>query len=351
MNSEIRCLDCIPEVVEQCIERMPLSPGAKRLLRKAFEEGKVTPLMERHMQQACPHLEQEPEIGQSEQRGLLHRARRIAGSSDTPTEEPQDLMEDSPTLLMDSREIQAMLRKQREAGANAKPPPAKIVPTAPILEVPETGHRILLPAEGSLTLGCLDSLSRISPDVDLTHDDQQHSVAFLHARITARDGKHFIEDFGSLTGTWINDKRLEPKQEHVMQQGDRVRLGSCEMLMTTAPPHWSEPSLVYRLYATASGRTFSMPCAGEVTLGRADPRLGFAPDINLNEEGDVALLVSRRHAAVRCYEGRLEVTDLESSNGTKVDGIPISRDTWVPLKPGQHLWLGGFCMAVDVETA
>lgn len=121
------------------------------------------------------------------------------------------------------------------------------------------------------------------------------------------------------------------------------------MVMATAPPQWSAPARVYRLCATASGRLFLLPPVGEVTLGRADPHLGFSPTINLNTEGDVALLVSRQHAALRCHEGQLEVTDLGSSNGTKVDGLPVPKEAWIPLWPGQHLWLGGFCLGVDVE--
>jgi pSer/pThr/pTyr-binding forkhead associated (FHA) protein len=50
--------------------------------------------------------------------------------------------------------------------------------------------------------------------------------------------------------------------------------------------------------------------------------------------------VSRRHLRVGAAEGRLFVEDLNSLNGTLVDGAPIRCFEPMPVEPGQMLTLG-----------
>jgi len=64
--------------------------------------------------------------------------------------------------------------------------------------------------------------------------------------------------------------------------------------------------------------------------------LGRSPqcDVQLDEEG-----VSRRHAMLeRTVEGVVQIVDLESRNGTFVNGEPVSRET---LRDGDKIQIGG----------
>ena len=49
--------------------------------------------------------------------------------------------------------------------------------------------------------------------------------------------------------------------------------------------------------------------------------------------------VSRRHASISEFNGKFLLTDLESSNGTAVNGIPAERQF---IRPGDRLWFGTF---------
>ncbi len=67
---------------------------------------------------------------------------------------------------------------------------------------------------------------------------------------------------------------------------------------------------------------------GDTSLGRADEN-----DIVLS--GD---MVSRQHARLRVQNGRVEVEDLESRNGTKVNGLAV--EAAIALKPGDTITVG-----------
>ncbi len=108
----------------------------------------------------------------------------------------------------------------------------------------------------------------------------------------------------------------------------------------------------YFLRVGFTGGWFDLPNTGEVVIGRSDPKTHFRPDIDLNREGEeVGNVVSRRHVRVVWRESQHFVEDLGSANGTKLNGRPITVGDMVPLKPGDHLWLGGCVLAYDVEQS
>ncbi len=74
------------------------------------------------------------------------------------------------------------------------------------------------------------------------------------------------------------------------------------------------------------------------TIGRA-PRADFVVD---------AALVSRLHCRLTAGATELEVVDLESTNGTFVNGERVERAT---LRSGDRLGVGRVELAVSVATA
>ena len=56
------------------------------------------------------------------------------------------------------------------------------------------------------------------------------------------------------------------------------------------------------------------------------------------------LSVSRRHALLRFRDGRWILQDLESTNGTRVNGEPVGR---CQLRPGDALQVGDVRLLVD----
>jgi hypothetical protein len=72
----------------------------------------------------------------------------------------------------------------------------------------------------------------------------------------------------------------------------------------------------------------------ELLLGRH-----HACDIVLSDPS-----VSRRHARLRFHDGRWMLRDLESTNGTRVNGVAVGR---CALRPGDRLALGDERLVVD----
>src|SRR5215831_19512809 len=85
------------------------------------------------------------------------------------------------------------------------------------------------------------------------------------------------------------------------------------------------------------GRIFVVGSQG-VTLGRTSPA-----DIVLNDSE-----VSRAHCRVTVLDDRMLVTDLGSTNGTFLDGVPVSEPTSVPL--GAVLRLGRQSLKHECRT-
>lgn len=60
--------------------------------------------------------------------------------------------------------------------------------------------------------------------------------------------------------------------------------------------------------------------------------------------------VSERHAELKWHDGRWEIRDVGSSNGTKVNATLLDENEWVPLNDGDSLLFGSVSL-VRVEIA
>jgi predicted RNA-binding Zn-ribbon protein involved in translation (DUF1610 family) len=63
-----------------------------------------------------------------------------------------------------------------------------------------------------------------SPDCDVFLDDV--TVSRRHARVLRRDGQFFIEDQGSLNGTFLNRRRIE---SGALEDGDELQIGKYKL--------------------------------------------------------------------------------------------------------------------------
>lgn len=74
-------------------------------------------------------------------------------------------------------------------------------------------------------IGRYDSVTGMSPDVDLTNEDQSRNISRRHARLVIRDGKHFVaEEIGTMNGTYLNGKRLPTGVLTPIHDGDELTL-------------------------------------------------------------------------------------------------------------------------------
>lgn len=95
------------------------------------------------------------------------------------------------------------------------------------LSIRDSGRIIEIPLTKEINIGRLDAASATFPEVDLTVDNGlEKGVSRRHARITRQGKDLFIEDLGSVNGTFVNGKRLTPYLPHLLQSGDEMQMGN-----------------------------------------------------------------------------------------------------------------------------
>jgi len=87
------------------------------------------------------------------------------------------------------------------------------------------GKEYLIESE-IINVGRWDPDSGSFPDIDLTEDDDESKISRKHARIVCRGGQFFLEDLGSLNGSYINrGQRLSPSEPNSLKDGDEIIMG------------------------------------------------------------------------------------------------------------------------------
>jgi hypothetical protein len=104
------------------------------------------------------------------------------------------------------------------------------------------------------------------------------------------------------------------------------------------------------LFLVESGQRVFLESGQEWTLGRLASGQAVVPDIDLTAYNAYEQGVSRLHAALRLdAQGRLSITDMGSSNGTRVNGIKILPNTPHPLQHGDIVALGKLVFQVLIQ--
>lgn len=75
----------------------------------------------------------------------------------------------------------------------------------------------------------------------------------------------------------------------------------------------------------------------ELLIGRMVEGDPVAVDIDLTAQGAYKYGVSRRHAMLRLYDGTLYIQDLNSTNGTRINGSTLTPEREYRLKDGDEI--------------
>ena len=122
----------------------------------------------------------------------------------------------------------------------------------------------------------------------------------------------------------------------------RPRSGAATRTTTSAVPR-----LTLRFRGMLAGRSYGFDLAIDRLMARHDGLvIGRAPD-----QSDLVLshsTVSRRHARLLFADGRVQIEDLDSTNGTAVDGEVARRGKPLTLQAGSRLRIGDIELAVGV---
>jgi pSer/pThr/pTyr-binding forkhead associated (FHA) protein len=370
------CRKC--PIRNRCIEESNNSTGTKIMIRTAFEARTDTLATWGLLQKNCLLLEADKARSKS---ALTDRLRRVQEGKEEETGDNElDELSSLPRRSVIRRlKPTHKLGEPNPSASTAKPntspdylqpvsqppkqpvrPLKRLSSTKPLVQansnrywltVVQTHRHISLPLNGELSLGRFDPNVGIPPDIDLAYEDRaSHLVSRRHASIIARNGHHSIEDLGSKSGIFVNGVQVAHNN---LKPGDRISLGSIQLIYEQIPASILEAAksqdVHHSLTVTPSGRKIRIVPPKDLVIGHADSQVNFMPDIDLSQDGEVARLVSRRHALIRWRQGQPYLEDLGSGFGTRISGEGLLLGQVVPLKPGDHIWVAGCVLAYDIE--
>ena len=142
-------------------------------------------------------------------------------------------------------------------------------------------------------------------------------VSRSHARIECSGGRCAVEDLGSANGLFVNGRRVS---HAVLNPGDRLRIGDVDM--TYQPAGASQTSAWLEIGADRHPLLLE-----RTSVGRSRDNT-----IRLVDER-----ASRHHARIDLQQGAFVIRDLESANGTFVNGQRIQRHK---LRSGDEIRIG-----------
>ncbi|MCK6578416.1 MAG: FHA domain-containing protein [Anaerolineae bacterium] len=123
--------------------------------------------------------------------------------------------------------------------------------------------------------------------------------------------------------------------------------GKQQSLSQSTTAHALSPELRLVLRCLDANRILSTPIGENiVVVGRGYE--GFAPPIDLEPLGGMTQGVSRRHAVFTLHEGELYVEDLNSTNGTRINGFRIAPLRNYRLRNGDEIEFGTIRLTVSL---
>lgn len=125
-----------------------------------------------------------------------------------------------------------------ENKVSSQPPPPSSSPqaTQPVsvhLKIGSGKREIKMRLDKVIHIGRIDPKATVFPEIDLSEDGSlAKSVSRRHARILKQDDEIVLEDLGSINGTFINGKRLDPYLPETLKDGDKIQLGKVPIEIT-----------------------------------------------------------------------------------------------------------------------
>jgi hypothetical protein len=127
----------------------------------------------------------------------------------------------------------------------------------------------------------------------------------------------------------VSDTKLLPPQPGVPmpERGPRPADG--------ATPPWR----ILLQMENENHTSIGVPVSHRINIGRADSK-GNEPDLDLTPYGAVENGVSRLHATITYEEDTLYIEDLNSTNGTRINGFQLIANHRYRLRDGDELEFG-----------
>jgi NADPH-dependent 2,4-dienoyl-CoA reductase/sulfur reductase-like enzyme/pSer/pThr/pTyr-binding forkhead associated (FHA) protein/Fe-S-cluster-containing hydrogenase component 2/CRP-like cAMP-binding protein len=171
-------------------------------------------------------------------------------------------------------------------------------------------------------------------------------ISLFHAQLhrVGSPTEFYLMDAGSQSGTFVNGKPVFAPA--LLAKGDQIKIGAKSLTFrpTDTPPlpapllgHDQEghrenltgrSMFLISVEGTEQGRSFEIRLPG--TVGRDD-----SATVTINDS-----LLSRQHVKIEAVGSRIEITDLQSLNGTVIDGRKLSSNEAVSLTRKSRIHIG-----------
>jgi pSer/pThr/pTyr-binding forkhead associated (FHA) protein len=89
-----------------------------------------------------------------------------------------------------------------------------------------------------------------------------------------------------------------------------------------------------------SNGSLHLPILSRIVIGRADSDGGAQPSLDLTPYGGATWGVSRVHAVITFEDDTLYLEDLDSTSGTRINGLSLVPNRAYRLRDGDELELG-----------
>jgi hypothetical protein len=203
-----------------------------------------------------------------------------------------------------------------------------------------------------------DALQPPAPQIDPAEVARLQGIITAQRQIIAQL-EPVSNALGAATPPGVAQSLEEARKAVAQAEADLAALGAAPAPAPVAGPPAQEPSAAQpaeppappaqpappspgpRLVIEESGKTLVFPAGKhEIVIGREDPISGIFPEIDLTPFGGESGGVSRQHARINLANGAWSVTDLHSTNYTRLDGNRLEPNTPAPLHDGARLQFG-----------
>lgn len=182
----------------------------------------------------------------------------------------------------------------------------------------------------------MDAAQTETPEDSATSDDAQTQEGGLSPAVS--DTTFDLRDYAREALRMISEQDEEVLQDAEQRASSAVQGTATDAIFTTTHQ--------LQFVVADSPQKVSVAPLPEMIVGRGDKLTNFVPEIDLTELEAYRMGLSRRHAVIYHKKDRLYLKDLNSRNGTSVNGLRLEGEELRMLRHGDAIQLGNLKMHV-----
>lgn len=162
------------------------------------------------------------------------------------------------------------------------------------------------------------------------------------------NGTLFCSECGTQLGQWETPTTQHIQKPSEMLEGVKVARGEAPEAEAQAVQADAGPAVSLNLMD--SGQILPLVGQEEFSIGRSAEGQPIIPDVDLAAYDAYNLGVSRLHALIKVANELVQVTDLGSSNGTRVNGQKLVAHVAYAVNNGDLITLGKFALQILIRS-